>query len=122
MIKSEKMEKSVFVEFFGDYPFIRVLDFLIENEIFDYSKKDIAKYSGVAWNTLENFFDKMIEKGIIIKTRKVGKSEMYKLNLENPIVQKLVEIDKKLTLGSIKDVELTEKIASGEIVKLKIQK
>ena len=105
------MEKSVFVEFFGDYPFIRVLDFLIENEIFDYSKKDIAKYSGVAWNTLENFFDKMIERKIIVKTRKVGKSKMYKLNLENPIAQKLIEIDKKLMLGSIKDVDYEEKFS-----------
>jgi hypothetical protein len=105
------MEKSVFVEFFGDYPFIRVLDFLIENDIFDYSKKDIARYSNVAWNTLEKFFDKMVEGGIVIKTRKVGKSEMYKLNLENPITQKLIEIDKKLILGSIKGVESEEKFS-----------
>ncbi|MFQ6073057.1 MAG: hypothetical protein ACE5KT_10215 [Methanosarcinales archaeon] len=47
------MEKSLFVEFFGDYPLIRVFDFLLENEVFDYTKKEIAKYSGVSWNTLE---------------------------------------------------------------------
>jgi len=105
------MKKSVFIEFFGDYPIIRVLDFLIENEIFDYSKKDIAKYSGVAWNTLEKFFDRMVGKEIIIRTRKVGKSEMYKLNLENPIIQKLIEIDKKLILGSIKDAESEQKVS-----------
>jgi len=111
-------QKSVFIDFFGDYPIIKVLDFLIENEIFDYSKKDIAKYSEVSWNTLENFFDKMIKKEIIIRTRKVGKSEMYKLNLENPVVQKLIELDKKLILGSIKDVEVSEKISEREHVKV----
>jgi len=95
------MEKSLFIEFFGDYPIIRVLDFLIENEIFDYSKKDIAKYSEVSWNTLEKFFEKLLEKGIVVRTRKVGKSEMYKINLENVIVQKLMEIDKRLMLESI---------------------
>jgi hypothetical protein len=98
-------QKSVFIDFFGDYPIIRVLDFLIENEIFDYSKKDIAKYSEVSWNTIEKFFDKMIWMKIIVKTRKVGKSDMYKLNIKNPIVQNLIEMDKKLILGSIKDVE-----------------
>jgi len=94
-------QKSLFVEFFGDYPIIRVLDFLLENEIFDYSRKDIAKYSDVSWNTLEKFFEKLVKKEIVIKTRKVGKSDMYKINLENPIVQKLMDIDKRLMLESI---------------------
>lgn len=44
---------SLFVEFFGDYPIIRVLDFLIENDVFDYSKKDICRNADVSWNTLE---------------------------------------------------------------------
>ncbi|MBU3958044.1 MAG: hypothetical protein KKB25_03135 [Nanoarchaeota archaeon] len=66
------MEKSLFVEFFGEYPIIKVLDFLIENEIFDYSKKEIAENSGVSWNTLETFWDKLEEKEIIARTRKIG--------------------------------------------------
>lgn len=93
--------RSLFVEVFGDYPIIRALDFLIENEIFDYSRKDIARNADISWNTLEKFFDKLVKIGVVVRTRKVGKSEMYKLNLENPIVQKLVEIDKRLMLESI---------------------
>jgi len=96
-------QKSLFIDFFGDYPIIRVLDFLIENEIFDYSRKDIAKYSDVSWNTLEKFFEKLLKMKIIIRTRKVGKSDMYKINLENPTVKKLIEMDKGLMLGSIVD-------------------
>lgn len=99
------MEKSLFVEFFGDYPIIRVLDFLLENEIFDYTKKEIAENSQVSWNTLETFWDRLIEKGIVIKTRKIGKSEMYKLNTENPVVQKLIELDKRLMLASIDTIK-----------------
>ena len=41
-------EKSLFVDFFGDYPLIRVLDFLVENEIFDYTKKEICEYADVS--------------------------------------------------------------------------
>ena len=100
------MQKSLFVETFGDYPIIRVIDFLIENEIFDYSRKDIASYSGVSWNTLEGFFSQLIKKGLVIRTRKVGKSQMYKINLENPIVKKIMEIDSRLLLESIKSVEI----------------
>lgn len=105
--------KSLFVETFGNYPIIRVIDFLIENEIFDYSKKDISKYSGVSWNTLETFFNQLVKKDLVVKTRKVGKSQMYKINLGNPVVKKIMEIDSGLMMESIKSVE-----ASG--IKLKV--
>jgi hypothetical protein len=112
------MRKSLFVETFGDYPIIRVIDFLIENEIFDYSKKDIARYSDVSWNTLEGFFNQLIKNGLVIKTRKVGKSQMYKINLENPIVKKIMEIDSKLMLESIKSTE----VPSGAKLKVPIKR
>ena len=99
------IEKSLFVEFFGDYPFIRVLDFLLENEIFDYSKKEICENTEVSWNTLETFWEKMEEKGIIVKTRKIGKSYLYRINLENPVIQKLMELDKKLMANSIEQIQ-----------------
>lgn len=102
------MRKSLFIEYFGDYPKIRVLDFLIENDIFDYSKKDIARYSGVAFNTLNGFFKKMVDEKIIIKTRKVGKATMFKLNKESPFVKILLEIDKQLMKKVIKETEKEE--------------
>ena len=94
-------EKSTFVEFFGDYPLIRVLDFLITYEDFDYNKKDISKNANVAWNTLEIFWNKLIDQNIIIKTRRVGKSDMFKLNKESLVVHELIELDKNLMLESI---------------------
>lgn len=99
------MQKSLFVETFGDYPIIRVIDFLIENEIFDYSKKDISTHSEVSWNTLEKFFNQLVKKDLVVKTRKVGKSQMYKINLENPVIKKIMELDMGLMLDSIKSVE-----------------
>lgn len=111
------MQKSLFVETFGDYPIIRVIDFLIENEIFDYSKKDIVRYSEVSWNTLERFFNQLIKKELIIKTRKVGKSQMYKINLGNPVVKKIMEIDVGLMMESMKSVEI-----SGVKVKVPVRR
>ena len=94
-------EKSTFVEFFGDYPLIRVLDFLITYEDFDYNKKDISKNANVSWNTLEIFWNKLVNQNIVIKTRRVGKSDMFRLNKESPVVCELIELDKKLMLDSI---------------------
>jgi hypothetical protein len=98
-------DKSLFVEFFGDYPLIRVLDFLIEQEGFDYSEKEICKYANVSWNTLKTFWEKLVKTKIVVPTRKIGKVQMYKLNTENPIVKQLMELDNKLMKISLEEAE-----------------
>jgi hypothetical protein len=37
---------------------------------------------------------------IVIKTRRVGKSDLYKVNIENPAVMELIKLDWKLTKNS----------------------
>ena len=99
-----EQNKSLFVEFFGDYPLVRVMDFLIENDEFDYCRKDICDYADVSWNTLEKFWKRLEKIKIISFTRKVGKARLYRLNRSNKTVQKLIELDNTLlkqSLGSI---------------------
>ncbi len=103
-MKKIQTDASLFVEFFGDYPSIRVLDFLVENDAFDYNKKEIARQSSVSWNTLESFWKKLEEKKLVLFTRKIGKASLYKLNMKNPAVQKLIELDKLLMKESFKEV------------------
>ena len=103
-------DKSLFVEFFGDYPIIRVLDFLIENDVFDYSKKDICRNADVSWNTLDGFWKQLEEKNIVDYTRKVGKARLYKLNTKNPIVKQLMELDNKLMKKSMEKIGVKEKV------------
>src|SRR3989344_4653298 len=92
-----KGNESSFVLVMGNTPFIRVVDFLLENRLFDYSKTDIAKNANVGWSTLHGMW-KVLERTKIVKqTRVVGKSKMFKLNEENPIVRKLIELDAKIT-------------------------
>lgn len=100
--------ESLFVEFFGDYPLIRVLDFLIENRILDYTKTEIAKDSSVGWSTLHTFWDKLEKFGIVKPTRTIGRAQLFKLNEENPVVQKLVKLDMDLTLAYAEKVNEKE--------------
>ncbi len=97
-------DKSLFVEFFGDYPIIRVLDFLIENDVFDYGKKDICRQADVSWNTLETFWERLEKTKVVTNTRKVGKAEMYRLNTENPVVQELIELDNMLMKKALEKI------------------
>lgn len=97
----QKQNKSFFLMQFGDTPQLRVLDFLITFHFFDYPVTEIAKESNVSYNSLKVFFDDFIKSGIVIKTRKIRKSDYYKLNLENPFVQNLVKLDWILTKRNI---------------------
>ncbi len=72
---------------------MRVLDFLIRNHFFDFPMTEIARESNVSYNSIVTFFDDFIKSGILVKTRKVGKSDYYKMNLDNPIVIKLIQLD-----------------------------
>lgn len=80
--------KTAFLQIFGDSPILRVLDFLIVNEDFDYSMTDIANLSEVGYSTLKLFWTKLEKENIVINTRTVGKAKMYKLNLINPVIKK----------------------------------
>ena len=93
----QKENKSFFLMQFGDTPQLRVLDFLIGFHFFDYPLTEIAKESNVSYNSLKLFFDDFIKSGIIIKTRKIRKSNYYKLNMENPFIQNLIKLDWNLT-------------------------
>lgn len=96
-----KENKSFFLMQFGDTPQLRVLDFLIDNHFFDYPLTEIAKKSNVSYNSMKSFFDNFIESGIVIKTRKIGKSNYYKLNIENPFVKNLIKLDWMLVKSNI---------------------
>ncbi len=105
-----KENKSFFLMRFGDTPQLRVIDFLIGFHFFDYPLTQIARESNVSYNSLKSFFDNFIESGIVIRTRKIGKSDYYKLNLENPFVQNLIKLDWNLTKSNILP-EVEEKVS-----------
>jgi hypothetical protein len=87
------MEKSSFSLVFGDAPVLRVVDFLLDNQEFDYSLTDIAKGASVGWTTIHQFWPHVTKIGLVRKTRRVGRAELYKLNQDSPIVQKLIDVD-----------------------------
>ena len=96
-----KENKSFFLMQFGDTPQLRVLDFLIGNHFFDFPMTEIARESNVSYNSIITFFQDFIKSGILVKTRKVGKSDYYKLNLDNHFVIDLIKLDWNLTKRNI---------------------
>lgn len=88
-----KENKSIFLECFGDTPQLRVFDFLIENHFFDFPMTEIARGANVSYNSLKMFFPSLVKTGILVQTRRVGKSDYFKFNMENNFVQNLIKMD-----------------------------
>lgn len=107
MNKNGLDKDSVFVEVLGNSPVTKVLDFLITFADFDYPLTEIARNSGVGYSSLQIFWDRLVRNNIVIKTRRVGKSDLYKLNVANPAVKQLIELDWKLTKNAKIEVENT---------------
>ena len=87
---------SVLIEYFGDNPVVRITDFLIENKLFDYSKKQIMEESGLSKATLFKYFGRLERVGIVKATRRFGKTTLYKINEENPVVRKIIALGLEL--------------------------
>ena len=91
-IKYSMTETTVFRDFVGDYPGTRLLEFLIEGRFFDYNLTDISEKSEVSWRTLNRLWPRLVDNKIVIITRTIGRVKLYKLNMENPSVIKLVDL------------------------------
>jgi len=76
----------------------------MDNFAQDFSLPQIAEGSNVAYTTLIDILPKLLEQGIVIKTRKIGKSHLYKIDLDNPIAKALFAIDMKLSEAAIEKV------------------
>jgi len=85
-------ETTIFREALGNSPVIRVLDFLIEGRGLDYSLTDIAENANIGWTTLHRIWDNLLRLNIVIPTREIGRAKLFKLNEENPAVEKLIKL------------------------------
>ena len=104
------MEKSLLVEFLGDTPLIRVMDFLIENSIFDYTKTEIADNADISRASLYKIWPALEKYEIVKESRKIGNTTMYRLDKDNPVVQKLIELDLKIAK------EFADSLVEGQAV------
>ena len=98
-------EKTVFREFVGDYPGVRLLEFLIEGRFFDYTLTDISKKAGISWRTLYRIWPNFVKNNVVMVTRTIGRIKLYKINMKNPAVIKLVELFDSLLEQDIKRTE-----------------
>ena len=96
------MPQTIFRKAVGNSPKIKVLEFLIESRELDYSITDIAQGAGIGRTTLFRIWDDLISAKIIKHTRNIGNAKLYKLNMQNPFVKKMVELFDEIVIEPIK--------------------
>ena len=91
-------EESIFLKYVGDNPRMRILEYFI------YTLTDLLK-AGVSWGTLNQLVPQILELDVIIKTRKIGRATLYKINKENPVAKQLMTLYDGLILQKLKEIE-----------------
>ena len=80
----------------GEMPLFKIIDFLLDNNEMDFSKKDIAKGAEISRASLFHYWSEIERHGIVKVTRSFGKTKLYTLNSKNPVTQKIIELEKTL--------------------------
>ncbi len=103
-------ERSIFLEHVGASPRMRVLQHLIEGRDFDYTLTDMLN-ARVSWGTLNQLIPKLAELGVVIKTRKIGRATLYKINQKNQTAKQLIMLYDSLILQQLDEVKRKEQIS-----------
>ena len=79
---------------------MRILQHLVEGRDFDYTLTDLLN-ARVSWGTLNKLMPKLTELGIIVKTRKIGRATLYKMNPNNETAKQLIILYDNLILQQL---------------------
>ncbi len=91
-----KEDKTLLLECLGNSPILQIVDFFLDNRLFDYSKQEIIENLGMGRATFFRYWKELEKFAVVKPTRKVGKSVLYKLDEKNEVVKKLIALDSVL--------------------------
>jgi transcription initiation factor IIE alpha subunit len=96
-IYAEKEYESILVKTLGVSPKLRIIDFFLDNMLFDFTKKEVIEALGMSKQTFYKYFPDLEEYGIVQVSRKIGRAKLYKINTEHPLVKMLREYETRIS-------------------------
>lgn len=106
-------EKSAFLQFFGDSAQFRIIDFLLENRLHDFTKTEIARGAGISWASLFNHWDELEKNKIVKATRAVGKVRLFQLDEGSVLVKQLRKMELLLIKNAADEEEVKAIVSAG---------
>jgi len=117
-VRYKDLGDSLLLKAFGNSPKLRIIDIFLTNPLFDFSKNELVRELGMSKQTLYKYFKDLEELGMVKVTRKIGRANLYRINLENPMIKMLNEYETQLSL----QIAEQEKAKMQKPVPVKIEK
>ena len=95
---TRKEYQSILLKTLGASPKLRIVDFFMDNPLFDFTKKEVIEALGMSKQTFYKYFADIKEYGIVSASRKIGRATLYKINQKHPLVSMLKEYETKVSL------------------------
>ncbi len=92
-----------FVKTLGSVPAVKILDFLIENRRESWSMTEIALQGSVAYPSVKHAMPALLESGLIVETRKVGRIPLFAIS-DSSAAQALLKLHQTMLLGVSKQL------------------
>ena len=90
--------QSLLLRTLGDSPKLRIIDFFIDNPLFDFTKKEVIEALRMSKQTFYKYFPDLERDGIVVVSRKIGRAKLYRINLKHLLVEMLREYEARLSL------------------------
>ncbi len=82
-------EYGILSRIFSSRAVAQILDFFLDHKEFDYSANEIARKTGLSFRTIFRELPDLEDRQLIFNTRRIGKVNMYKLNIDLEAVASL---------------------------------
>lgn len=103
----------VLSELFGNCPQVKIVETFAENYEDMLSGPDIARMTGVTKATVYVHINKLLKEDIIRKAKKVGKTQLYQFNNDNPKAKIILMLERFIVSERLG--KLIEKEKSGAV-------
>ena len=99
----------VLSELFGDCPQVKIVETFAENNDDTLSGPDISRMTGVTKVTVYAHIKRLLKEDIIKKDKKVGKTQLYRLNNSNPKAKIILMLERFIVSERLEKLVGTEK-------------
>jgi DNA-binding transcriptional ArsR family regulator len=99
--------EGVLSDIFSSRAVSQIMDFFLDHKEFDYSPGEIAKKTGLSFRTIFRELPYLEKNQLIYISRKIGKTNMYRLNVDLQAVTFLEKFAFEMSQLQVKEPELS---------------
>ncbi|MFL6491492.1 MAG: winged helix-turn-helix domain-containing protein [Nitrososphaera sp.] len=109
--------EGILSDIFSSRAVSQIMDFFLDHKEFDYSPAEIAKKTGLSFRTIFRELPNLEKNQLIYISRKIGKTSMYRLNIDFQAVAFLEKFAFQMSQLQVKEPELS--LSKEDITRIK---